>query len=501
MAETKRVWAIYPFLLGVFPLVRLYAANADRLAFRYTAIPFALTLAVLGILFGVFRLLTKDAGKAAVLLTVTAGLFFAYGRVHEAARIDNVLLWPVWAALIPISLFFVRRAKGDFNRPTAVSNVFGVAITLVALFPASAALRQKQAPIAPVALTVPKVAPDVYYIILDAYGRDDMLREFYGFDNGPFIAELEKRGFVVPRQSRSNYLYTVLSLPSSLNLDYLDALRPSRFATTPAWLTTTAPLIDLTETNRVARSFKAAGYRYVNLPSGLSFTNQSRIADVNYGSEYNLREFNSLVGQTTMLSPWFKDETEQVSPSDLLNLETILLEAPSLPGPKYVFAHFLSPHPPYQFKADGSPAKAAPPGVLLNWADKKGYVGQIQYLNAFVLRAVDTIIRESKVPPIIIIQGDHGPALRDDTASQNSLEPWTRTNYRVRSGILNAYFVPEAMRKKIPVDITPVNSFRLLFRELYHADIPLLKNETWYSNRAALFKLWPVPKEDLLNRP
>jgi hypothetical protein len=498
VAETKRVWAIYPFLLGVFPLVRLYAANADRIAFRYTVLPFALTLAVLAILHGLFRFLTKDAGKAAVLLTITAVLFFAYGRVHHALGTTHMLLWPVWAALIPLALVLVRRAKRDFNRSTAVFNVFSVAITLVALYPASAALGHKQqTPIPPVALTVPKEAPDVYYIILDAYGRDDTLRDFYGFDNGPFIADLEKRGFVVPRQSRSNYLYTILSLPSSLNLDYLDGLRPARFATTPAWLTSTAPLIDLTETNRVARSFKAAGYRYVNLPSGLSFTNQSRIADLNYGSEYNLREFNSLVGQTTMLSPWFKDETEQVSPGDLLNLEKILLEAPSLPGPKYVFAHFLSPHPPYQFKPDGSPADPAPTGVLLNWSDKKGYVGQIQYLNTFVLKAVDKIIRDSKTPPVIIIQADHGPALRDDTKSQNSLEPWTRTNYRVRSGILNAYFVPPAVRKAIPADVTPVNSFRIVFNEVFGAKLPLLKNETWVSNRADLFRLKPVPKADI----
>ena len=30
-------------------------------------------------------------------------------------------------------------------------------------------------------------APDIYYIILDAYGRADVLEEMFGYDNTPFL--------------------------------------------------------------------------------------------------------------------------------------------------------------------------------------------------------------------------------------------------------------------------------------------------------------------------
>jgi hypothetical protein len=37
--------------------------------------------------------------------------------------------------------------------------------------------------------------PDIYYIILDAYTREDTLQNIVGYDNGPFIDSLEKMGF------------------------------------------------------------------------------------------------------------------------------------------------------------------------------------------------------------------------------------------------------------------------------------------------------------------
>ena len=35
-------------------------------------------------------------------------------------------------------------------------------------------------------VTLPQDAPDVYYFILDSYGRDDLLKQAYGYDNSCF---------------------------------------------------------------------------------------------------------------------------------------------------------------------------------------------------------------------------------------------------------------------------------------------------------------------------
>src|SRR5207244_7041298 len=66
--------------------------------------------------------------------------------------------------------------------------------------------------------------PDIYYIILDGYGRQDVLKDLYGFDNSDFIQFLQSRGFYVADQARANYCSTVPSLASSLNRTYLTGL-------------------------------------------------------------------------------------------------------------------------------------------------------------------------------------------------------------------------------------------------------------------------------------
>ena len=83
---------------------------------------------------------------------------------------------------------------------------------------------------------------------------------------------------------------------------------------------------------------------------------------------------------------------------------------------------------------------------------------------------VDSIVAQSAVPPVIIVQGDHGTFFTVPAkATDESLDRFAME----RMPILNAYLVPESMRRKLRPDISPVNSFRLLFNECFgeHFDI------------------------------
>ena len=64
--------------------------------------------------------------------------------------------------------------------------------------------------------------PDIYYIILDGYGRADVLQEIYNHDNTSFTSALTERGFYVGDESQSNYLRTSLSITSALNMEYIN---------------------------------------------------------------------------------------------------------------------------------------------------------------------------------------------------------------------------------------------------------------------------------------
>ena len=65
---------------------------------------------------------------------------------------------------------------------------------------------------------------DIYLIILDGYMRSDYLYDTYGYDNSEFLDQLEDMGFYVVSCSRSNYAYTIQSMTSELNMNYLEEL-------------------------------------------------------------------------------------------------------------------------------------------------------------------------------------------------------------------------------------------------------------------------------------
>ena len=68
--------------------------------------------------------------------------------------------------------------------------------------------------------------PDIYYIVLDGYGREDILDEYYKFDNSEVVDYLVSRSFIVPANAHSNYHRTVLSISSTLNMNYISELVP-----------------------------------------------------------------------------------------------------------------------------------------------------------------------------------------------------------------------------------------------------------------------------------
>ena len=61
--------------------------------------------------------------------------------------------------------------------------------------------------------------PDIYLIVLDAQGRDDLLARHFGIEDG-LGARLEELGFYVAEQSLANYGSTMEALPSLLNFDF-----------------------------------------------------------------------------------------------------------------------------------------------------------------------------------------------------------------------------------------------------------------------------------------
>jgi len=441
-------------------------------------------------------LLLRNWQAAGVVATLLLILFFTYGHLYNFIsdlQVGGILvgrhryLVIVWTGLALVGSWWAIRNSRNYPSLTSTLNLmslFLVAMPLAQLVFYEVRTAGLQGPEAvdkketQVVSSVQKSnnsqLRDVYYIILDAYGRSDILSDFLGYDNSDFLQKLEDMGFYVAECAQSNYSKTDLSLSSSLNMDYVTALDPTL---TPE-NTDRVPLWNLIKDNRVQEKFRSLGYITVAFETGFYFSQLSNL-DVFYAPDRGgFNEFEILFVRTTLLrllddAGWLR--RFHYTPEDrkreliLFDLEK-LQELPAMPGPKFVFAHLVIPHQPFVFGPDGEPLvipeKVHKGQTYYTERDyRSGYVNQITFISDQISQVVKGIIENSAVPPVIILQGDHGPSHYANAT---------------RMGILNAYYFPDAKPELYP-QITPVNSFRLLFNAYFGEDLNLLEDVSYYS--------------------
>jgi hypothetical protein len=164
---------------------------------------------------------------------------------------------------------------------------------------------------------------------------------------------------------------------------------------------------------------------------------------------------------------------------------TNLQKIPELAGPKIVFAHILSPHPPFVFDEQGNFIEPDLPYQLFdgtNTPEQKdayvsGYRAQVEFVNAQVLKTVDAILENSRIPPVIILLGDHGPGSMFKSDMQDPGCLWERT------GNLNALLLPNHLTDpQLYPELSPVNDLRLVLNLYFQANLSMLEDKTFLTS-------------------
>jgi Sulfatase len=339
----------------------------------------------------------------------------------------------------------------------------------------------------------PAESPDIYYIILDGHASARTLKELYDYDLATFEKDLTDRGFYVASRSGSNYAETWLSLASSLNMSYLSTLAES---------VDKSMLDQLVQENRVVRFLKSRGYRIVNVSSNVGRNQRNKYADWNVRcGNFMADEFQSTLIQTTVLDPLreYLNIAYFYRNKILCTLSTLGEVQHRIDGPRFVFAHILLPHPPYVFGPNAEPVHG---GLTFNWqelwGDKDRYVDQVIFIDKMIKDSVKKILSEADAEPVIVIQGDHGPQFEDSISAEEKI------NARMR--ILNAYHLPKNGAALLYESITPVNTFRVIFKHYFHANYDLLEDKSYYSDYSEAEKTRDPSKfqdvsHDVLMRP
>jgi len=196
------------------------------------------------------------------------------------------------------------------------------------------------------------VFPNIYYIILDGYAREDVLRDLYHYDNRPFLAYLERKGFHVARNAKANYTQTLLSVATTLNTNYVDNLATGVGDNGSDF----GPLVAAIRHNRLLAFLRQRGYRIVAFPS-VSPTMSMSDAEVHIGGLSGWSEFQCMIYGTTplplLLGAGFGPRGETSYAQTVRSTFERLPDAAKLRPPILVCAHIACPHPPFVFDADG----------------------------------------------------------------------------------------------------------------------------------------------------
>jgi len=489
----------YPVAISAYPVLALLSANAGQVQLSAGVRPLIVSVAFGGLLLFIVWLFLRKPHKTAFLTTLLLVLFFGYGHAYmyidETYPESNYTIWLaiLWIVLCVLAIRWATHPKSTFIASASTFNIVALALLAMAVGqttldggPRSVhALGVKNAPIES-DLVRPENPPDVYFFLLDSYGRADLLEGAYGFDNSEFVNELEKRDFFVARCSQSNYVRTELSLGSSLNMQYLpelsDTFKPDN---TTRWV-----LWDSLKHSAVRFNFESMGYETVNFETGFAWLD---ITDSDHfmrppAISSGMTEFEGLFLRTTLAR--YVQDLGWVDPDYLLGVGfrdrfkyifNSIVDVAKIQKPTYSYIHVISPHPPFVFDPEGNPTY--PPDY---WNDQrlyppdlyqKGYVNQLQFLNKNMLQAIDTILANSDTLPIIIIQGDHGP--------------WLQPKDK-RFWNLTAVFFP-GHKDKLYSTISPVNIFRLVFNTYFGGKYDILDDASYFSPVPHLYDFSKMP--------
>lgn len=486
----KRPYPLHLLFFAAYPVLFLYSVNFDTAPFVDVLPCLGVTLAVAAAGWGLLTLMLKNLSMAALLTSLFCIWFFSCGHIHSFIYYSSDIghsvgrfryFLPLWAALGGAAAWLLLRKRSEekTSKFVKVANILGAVLVVSAMIVIASGVSKGDAGEAPdspkvtMQVTEGERQPDIYYILPDAYTRSDVLKEEYGYDNQPFIDDLTSKGFFIPSESCSNYSYTCLSLPSTLNMDYLQNLKAGNRLDKRQ---------DMVLDSAVARFFKSRGYKlvYVNTLGKL-------VAD--HYLEDDLRR--SLHGRfwvtllsTTAAKPLASAISIKQQRSSVLRGFQSLEEAIDMQGPKFVFGHILCPHPPFVFRADGGEVflDNVDPRLGKGSSLEELYAGQVAYVNSRLEKLVERIIEHSETPPVIVIQADHGSGFIHDFNLYLDKPPCDEF-LRKQMCIFSALRLPGKGQDKVYDSITPVNTFRVIFNRCFKVEIPLLEDRCYYSNK------------------
>lgn len=395
-----------------------------------------------------------------------------------------------------VAISLRRRLRGEGWRPLTTSAMpvriaagYSTVLLIIALWSAgSAVLPRLESRIdLPAPTSRPVAAADIYVLMLDGYPRIDTLAQQFDLDNTTFESELTDLGFVTAGRAQANYTKTWLSTAALLNAEYVHEI--PEIADPPDGLAAQARLAEeLINEGAVLERLRLHGYEIVSIPSPIRTIGMTD--DVSIRQPSGLNSLEMALVTSSLPSRLFAHQALDLLAADArgyiqTQLELLAAAAEPQEHPRFVWAHLMSPHPPFLLAQEPEYLDDCFPGCSL-WQSTVHETGlteatyaarmrvQVQELNRLVVAALADIV-DRNPDATVIVMSDHGAR-----HYLGSVEEHFRVLFAARAGSLDVAF---------PDDISHVNIFRRILATGFDVPLADLPYQAWASDWLVPFSL------------
>ncbi len=497
-------YGIHAFLLPVFFALHNYIQYYGLVSAAITWKTLAGIEAIFLLFFLLLLLFTRSAAKSLLIVTLSGIILLFYGVIKDF--INSTLGWSFiarYTILLPalvladIALLCFLLRKNRFNKNNLFLNlllIIFIAIDGISLTVSKNPLFYKQNLLVKNnivnidQLPPPAARPDVYYLLFDCYPGTRYLRDYMQYDNTALDDSLRSKGFYIVSNSRSNYHGTALSLSSTLNFEYLDGIHPNQPTKPKQYNAAQLSILHAA----VPQVFAHYGYKTINL-SIFDLAGAPSLHKCNFLAlpEQQVLLYNTLTERLRLDILWnftagkyklpllqkmmdvqysaiVATATENRNYNNTVIDSILNLPAQQDSSPRFVYAHFYLPHPPFFYDKNGTPNNLDSVITPNGMRNKALFLSYLEYTNKVMLSIIGRIQQASGHKALVIVQGDHG--FRDFTGGPKLHEVYFK-NY-------SAFYFPDKDYTTLYDTLSNINTFPLIFNKYFNTHIPLQKDST-----------------------
>ena len=476
---------IHPFLFSLFPVLVIFQYNIHEIPLQDTFWPLFVSFIIALGLWVLVRFFIGSK-KSGLIVSLIIMLFVIYGNLHtfilnsdtEFSFLGgNTIMGTFFFILLIVGIIYFVKTKRILDNANSITNTIGLG--MVGILVISIAVYYYENPvdysttyfsdIPSTANNVP-IKPDIYLLIFDEYAGNISLKNNFQYDNTDFLKKLESAGFYVPKISYANYPNTGLSVPSTLNMNYLDFLteelgKDSADMRLPN---------EFRDNSLVMKVLKLYGYEITSFYGGLGAPGNTNLVSEKLCSHGTVNtDLRKNLVLTYLPITYFNTALLEVHQKE--KLECMFSSLPEIKGtedaPVFVVGHFRLPHAPFIY--DSAENEVA--GKSND--DKEAYLEQLIYSNKKILEIVDKILENTAKDPVIIVMSDHGYRAEIDWENPSN------EDYIAGFNILTAYHIPNEM-DNLPETISLTNIFRIIFNSYLDTEFEMLEDrQIWYTQQ------------------